>query len=120
MVGWTLQWNAYDPGFVGTANVADFFGVNGPESNDPSSAVTVCGSRSLLTSVRVEPAAAVIGGNLYPSTTTCSAAAEDAAPDADAVTLGATAVVEPVEPLEELLPQDVSSRARPAAIESAR
>src|SRR4051794_21068550 len=41
IVGWTLQWNLYDPGVVGTVNVAGLLGLNGPASNEPSSAVTV-------------------------------------------------------------------------------
>jgi len=119
MVGWILQWNAYEPGEVGTVKVADLLVLKGLEPNEPSLAVTVCGSRSRLTRVRVDPAAAVIAGNLYPCTTTCWSEVALVAEEPPEVAAVLTPT-EPVEPVVELSPQDVRKSATPAAREIAR
>ena len=113
MVGWILQWNGYDPAFVGTVKVVGLSGLNGVESNVPSFAVMVCASTSLLTSFSVEPAAAVIGGNLYP----CTTISWDVAPVAEDPAVAVAAV--PVELVAELPPHDVRKSATPAATEIA-
>src|SRR4051812_16112648 len=54
MFGWMLQWNGYEPGFVGAVKV--LVPVSAGSSNaPPSSEVTVCAVPSLLSTVMLAP-----------------------------------------------------------------